>query len=122
MPYDGVENFMLFSQNSTILNGLNPSNYTISYHLSQVDANSNSNPLSNNYQNIVQSQELFVRLESNSNNVCYDTTSFFIKVFKKPIVNPINDISVCDDSSNDGIELFDFSNQESTVLGLLNKG
>jgi gliding motility-associated-like protein len=117
VPYDGIENFTLFSQNSSILNGLNSSNYTISYHLSQAEAISNSNSLPNNYQNIVQSQEIFVRLKSNSNSVCYDTTSFFIHVFKKPIINPINNISICDNSSNDGIEVFDFSNQATIVLG-----
>jgi gliding motility-associated-like protein len=117
VPYDGIENFTLFSQNSSILNGLNSSNYTISYHLSQAEAISNSNSLPNNYQNIVQSQEIFVRLQSNSNSVCFDTTTFFIKVFKKPIINPINNISICDDSSNDDIEVFGFSNQATIVLG-----
>jgi gliding motility-associated-like protein len=117
VPYDGIENFTLFSQNSSILNGLNSSNYTITYHLSQAEAISNSNVLPNNYQNIVQSQEIFVRLQSNSNSVCYDTTSFFIKVSKKPIINPINNISLCDDPSNDGLEVFDFSNQATIVLG-----
>ncbi|WP_339837623.1 T9SS type B sorting domain-containing protein [uncultured Flavobacterium sp.] len=117
LPYDGIENFTLFNQNSTILNGLNPSNYIITYHLSQAEADSNSNSLPNNYQNSTQSQQIFVRLQSNSNSVCYDITSFIIKVFKKPIINAITNISLCDDSSNDGLENFDFSNQLLTVLG-----
>ena len=115
-PYDGVEVFTLNSQNTSILNGLNPLDYTISYHLTLSDAENNTNPLINNYQNISQSQEIFVRLQSNNDTLCYDTTNFFIKVFKEPILNPLPTISVCDDSTNDGKEVFDFSNQIITAL------
>lgn len=117
VPYDGFENFNLISQNNIILNGLNPVNYTISYHLSQNDANNNLSPLPNIYQNITQSQEIFARLQSNTDSLCYDTTSFFIKVYKQPILNNVSNLSICDDTSNDGIELFDIISQTSLILG-----
>ena len=46
------------------------------------------------------------------------TTSKEITIVPQPIANTVNDIELCDDVSNNGIEAVDFTTTMSTVLGL----
>lgn len=46
------------------------------------------------------------------------TTSKPITIVAQPMANPVNDISVCDDDSNDGMELIDFTPIRNSVLDI----
>jgi gliding motility-associated-like protein len=114
---DGVAVFNLNTNISTILGTQSASQLGISYHLSQNDANTNSNPLPLNFQNTSNPQTIFVRVENNQKQSCFATTSFQIGLYKMPIANQPQDMFLCDDQSNDGDEVFDLSQQNNTVLG-----
>ena len=114
---NGVETFNLSSQNSMILGNQTASDFIITYHLSQNEANSKLNALPLNYQNISNPQTIYVRVENAQNTLCFASTSFQIGVNKMPIANPLLDIETCDDSTNNGVELFDLSLNNQTVLG-----
>ncbi len=114
---DGIASYNLGSLNSVVLGSQSGADYTVSYHLNQADADSNSNALAFNYQNISNPQTIYVRIENNLNVNCYATTSFQIGVNKMPIANSLQDLYTCDDSSNDGIETFNLSSQTSALLG-----
>lgn len=114
---DGVTNFNLSNLNPSILGSQPASDYSISYHLNQADADSNSNALAFNYQNISNPQTIYVRIENNLNVNCYATTSFQIGVNKMPIANSLQDLYTCDDSSNDGVETFNLGLQTPLLLG-----
>jgi len=71
------------------------------------------------YQNTLPEETIYVRIENKLNTTCFLTTSFKIKVSKQPTLNVLQDITVCDDASNDGIEKFDLFSQNSSVLGIM---
>lgn len=114
---DGTEIFNLQNNNNTILGMQNPSQFAVSYHISQNEANTNSSPLPINYQNTTNPQTIFARLENNQNPTCFATTSFQIGLYKFPMANQPQNLFVCDDASNDGVETFDLSLQNSNVMG-----
>ncbi|RKE97936.1 choice-of-anchor L domain-containing protein, partial [Ichthyenterobacterium magnum] len=87
-----------------------------SYHTSQADANSNSNPLPTNYTYLTTSDTIFVRLEYALTG-CSTTYDFDLIVNPLPIANMPSTFLACDDATNDGVELIDLSLQENAVLG-----
>lgn len=76
---DGFTTFDLTTKANEILNGLNPSQYIVSYYESEVDAQASNNAIANptNYANTAQSMQiLWVRVEDiNTVEACYGLTS-----------------------------------------------
>lgn len=73
-------NFDLTSKNSLLLGNLNPAETTISFHLSQDDANNNVNAIANplNYSSSASSKTIYARIDNNG----IITTNFFdLKVY-----------------------------------------
>src|SRR5690606_33689862 len=88
-------------QEPGILGGANPDDYTISYHLTQLDAMGNIGPFPNPtaYANITNPQQIWVRLVDNIIN-CVEVGSFNIEFFLNPIVvsqEDLTDYELCDD-------------------------
>ena len=71
---DGFESFDLNSQTATILNG--QTGVSLTYHPTQADADANSNALGSPYTNISNPQTIFVRVENDSNTLCFETIIF----------------------------------------------
>ncbi|MFT5249934.1 MAG: gliding motility-associated-like protein [bacterium] len=101
-----------------VLNGQDPTLFDITYHLSQIDADSGANPITSPYYNTTPSPiGISVRIENNQYTDCYTTTSFDLSVLDLPIAISIADVEVCDDD-NDGFFSFDFSElYNATILG-----
>lgn len=95
--------------------------FSTHYFESQDDADNNENEITFPYQNISNPQEIFVRIDNNEFSNCYDTTSFFIEIFNTPIINPIDDIEICDDDSDgntmNGQTVYDLESLNSIILG-----
>ena len=66
---DGLANFQLNLANSQIIE--NPSDFTISYHLTENESFNNENSLNTPFQNTEENQVLFVRVESEFGCVSY---------------------------------------------------
>lgn len=113
---DGEHVFSLLDYNTEVLNGQPSTLFGISYHTSQNDADINNSPLSNSYLSNITSETIFVRIENNNNTSCFDTTSFQIGVSYLPIATQPENISICDDESNDGFEAFNLSNVNTEIL------
>jgi gliding motility-associated-like protein len=94
-PFDGKERFDLSSQDDDILNGQDSSLFTVSYYLSQSNANNRINPLPANYENANDSEIIYARVENNSFNGCYDTSSFMLDVFSRPTIPNQGPITIC---------------------------
>jgi gliding motility-associated-like protein len=93
-----------------VLGTQDASAYNITYHASQLDADSGASALPTNYYNTVpNAQEIFIRIENVLNTDCYDTTSFNL------LVNPLPAVSdallfQCDyDGNPDGFTLFNLT-------------
>ncbi|MEZ4803300.1 MAG: choice-of-anchor L domain-containing protein [Gelidibacter sp.] len=111
-------NFDLTENNPLILGSItDTSSYVITYHESQSDADSDMNSIANpSTYSGTDGQIIYARLEYQSSG-CYDTSSFTINIIDEPTINPVPDLMVCDDVSNDGFEQFDLESQTATILG-----
>ncbi|PZX39017.1 gliding motility-associated-like protein [Nonlabens dokdonensis] len=94
------------------------SNSTISYHLSQQDAENDVNPITNpsafNNTN-ARIQTIFIRFESNTNGCA---TVVPVQLFTNLLLDRTNirDFIACDDISNDGIEEFGMDIIATTII------
>ena len=79
--------FDLSNKNAEILLMQTASNYTISYHTSQSDADNDINPLALNYTNSTNPETVYARIELNNGNSCFDTTSFNLTVNPNPLLD-----------------------------------
>jgi len=78
----GIGTFDLDSQIPTILDGQDPALFNTSFHLSQLEAEANTNPLSNTaaYNNTNNPESIFVRVEKVSDEDCFSVVSFELTV------------------------------------------
>ncbi|MCX7552152.1 T9SS type B sorting domain-containing protein [Xanthomarina sp. F2636L] len=88
---DGFWDFNMLALSNVVLGTQHATQFSVSFHTNLTDANTNSNSLPNNYTNQVayQAETIYVRIESNVNPDCYETTSFVIDVFDMPTTIPV---------------------------------
>ncbi|MCF1420378.1 T9SS type B sorting domain-containing protein [Mangrovimonas futianensis] len=111
--------FDLTQQTSQVLGNQNPENYTVTYHLSQSDADTGNNPISTTFTNTTSPQTIYVRVVHNTLEICHGTTSFQIIVGYPPSLSDSENIMVCDGSSivlqaDQGYDAYLWSTGQST--------
>nr|WP_286943722.1 T9SS type B sorting domain-containing protein [Allomuricauda sp.] len=113
---DGRAYFDLTMAEAEIIGAQNPSGLVVSYHGSQADADTNSNPLpATNYESIGYQNTLYVRVSNASDPSCYATTSFGLLIYDMPVAPTVTDWQVCDDD-NDGLYFFDLREKNAEIL------
>lgn len=120
-----IQSFNLTSQVPVMLGSLDPADFTITFHTSEADAISASNPISDvsSYENITAFQQtIYVRVEDNTTGCLTSELSFDLVVNAVPIVNPVSDLEICDDDSdgsarNGFSQSFDLESQSAAILG-----
>lgn len=98
---NSVASFDFSFQTNDVYGNQDQTQFSVSYHTTQLDADNNTNEIVGFFENTMSPQEIFVRIENNDFTDCYDTTSFFIEVFNAQIENTLKDLYVCD-NGNDG--------------------
>jgi len=87
-------------QETAILNGLNPSQYRITYYTSEAAANTGVGSIPDPKvlsTTLAQSpQTIWARIENNQNSICYTTVNFNIIISPLPPVDQIQDVVACD--------------------------
>ena len=114
---DGFEAFDLTVTIPEILNGLNPSLYTITFYTSLADAQNEMAPIANpsSYLNTFNPHTIFVRVLENANPTNFAITSFDLIVYPLPsIVQPSN--LVIYQSPFVGTATFDLSTQNAFLI------
>ncbi|WP_299125317.1 PKD domain-containing protein, partial [uncultured Winogradskyella sp.] len=105
--------------NTTIVlaSATNTSDLVVTYHNSLADADSDSAAIAGagSYSG-TDGETIFIRVEYLVSG-CYEVLSFTLNVAGQPTINPVIDLELCDDVSNDGVEEFDLSLQSAAVLG-----
>lgn len=91
--------FNLRSQDIAILNGQSPSLYTVTYHLTQVDADGGTNALPDDFINTVNNQEIFARVVHNLISICHEVISFKLVVKQIPVLTMDTQFYVCESGS-----------------------
>ncbi|MBC8753740.1 T9SS type A sorting domain-containing protein [Kordia sp. YSTF-M3] len=105
---DGVECFDFTFLIPQILGSQNPSDYTVTFHATQFDADSDFNPLPIPYCSSSTAETIFVRLEDNaSGGAMFDTTSFDILLNPLPVVTLPEDSIRCVDATGMLLNPFD---------------
>ncbi len=112
---DGLYNFDFSLKDAEILGTLNATDYMISYHENQTDANAGVNAIAGPYQNTSNPQTIYFRIKNNSNPSCSSTGNFTIQVFDEPTASQPTDIIICD-TDETGRYQFDLSEKDSEVL------
>ncbi|WP_052184187.1 T9SS type B sorting domain-containing protein [Psychroserpens sp. Hel_I_66] len=112
---DEIETFNLFEQTATVLGSQSESNFTVTYHISENDANAGEEPLSNDFTG-ENGEIIHVRIENNSTG-CYSLTSFELVINPHP--NTPSTITNCDDDY-DAITTFDLTQVESQLFEIPN--
>ncbi|SDS75761.1 T9SS type B sorting domain-containing protein [Winogradskyella sediminis] len=111
--------FNLESNTPVVLaSATNASDLVVTYHNSLTDAEGDLSaiPDSGNYTG-TDGETIYVRIEY-SNSGCFDVFPFVLNVSGQPTINPVSDLELCDDESNDGFETFDLSSQTLGILGV----
>ncbi|MBS3738309.1 MAG: choice-of-anchor L domain-containing protein, partial [Psychroflexus sp.] len=118
----GQTEFDLTAQNSSVFGtNQNSTTHSISYHISQADADGGVNPIAtpNNYTSTDSPQTIWVRVQNNDDPSCYALESFNLIVIEQPeIVNNPIDLSLCGDFTNS--QIFDLTQNNAGILGILN--
>lgn len=113
---DGVVEFDLDTKTPDIIGIQDTTQFTVSYHATQADADIGDNPLPFNYDTTTTAVTTFyARIENNNREACYDTTSFTVQGFFVT-ANTIPDALICDDN-NDGFWDINLSDYDATILG-----
>ncbi|WP_303315944.1 T9SS type A sorting domain-containing protein [Flavivirga abyssicola] len=104
---DGIIATDLATYDVTILGDQNSDNFTVSYYLTQADAETKMNQLPTIY-NISNSETIYARVDESIGGT-YSVTSFSFSVYIPPLVSLLEPYEICDDESGDGFALFDLS-------------
>ncbi|MDO1499998.1 choice-of-anchor L domain-containing protein [Winogradskyella maritima] len=93
----------------------NTDGFTVSYYLTEEDADSNLNQLPDFYSNTTNPFTVFTRVRSSA-TFCADINSFQITVGEAPMTNPPNNIVVCDDDQ-DGFSIVNLNSVTTDIIG-----
>ncbi|WP_289044968.1 T9SS type B sorting domain-containing protein [uncultured Olleya sp.] len=106
---------------TAILNGQNPLNFDVTFHLSQLDADLKQNQLPYSYETNNTQETIFARIFNLGNNNCYDTTSFNVEIYNTPVIDNLSDYETCDDTTDgddtNGQTSIDLTNFNMQVFG-----
>ncbi len=111
---DGFETFDLSTKDAEVLGSVPPSNYNISYHYTDANAQANLNPILVPIQNTSNPQTIYVRIEDIDNG-CLAFSSFNLIVGSLPNPTPPTDLDVCDDATPDGITQIDLTQKNVEI-------
>jgi gliding motility-associated-like protein len=117
---DGRAVFDLESQTLTVLGAQPASDFNVKYYTSLANAESGNNALSSPFTNTINPQPIYVRVERANETSCYSTSGtplFNLIVDYRAVANQPSSYEICDDLTNDGIEQFDLTSQDVTILG-----
>ena len=93
--FDGLLEFDLLQQNSSIIGSQNPNLFTITYHNSELQANENNSALETDYM-AFDSEIIYARIENNTTG-CYSITQFAVVINPLPVID-IEDQVICIDN------------------------
>lgn len=116
LPF-GVSEFDLTLKTEEILNGLNPSEYNISFHLTETDAVSNSNSIASNFQNTeLETQRVFTRVEEIATQ-CFGTVPIDLIVIPLPSAFDTTLIQCDEDGIPEGFTTFNLNQAIDAITG-----
>ncbi len=115
---DGKMPFNLEQQTTVVLGSQLPSDFRVTYHETQAEANSNSNPLTSPFTNTIPNlQTIFIRVEEIGLESCFETAQFDLVVNPLPQLVVSTPLEVCDDGTPDGTTQIDLTEKDDEIRG-----
>lgn len=119
---DGIGTFDITDLSSQITTA-NPS-YTVSYHLTESDANIDASPLGNMFQNTIPfNQRIYARIEDSTSG-CYILEELDLAVNAGPFYNEPQNYNICDDlddgDNTNGISIFNLNDVTDAITNGFN--
>jgi gliding motility-associated-like protein len=115
---NGQKATILTDFDATILGTQDISLYNITYHLTQAEANNNTNALASPYYNANPfAFQIFARIENRLKTDCFDTTEFTVNVNPIPEALDANLIQCDEDGVNDGLTSFNLAEANDNLNG-----
>lgn len=111
---DDIEIFNVSTKEPDILASVPASTYSISYHLTAIDAQNETGVVSGSFQNTSNPQTLFVRIEDIING-CLAFQNFDLIVNPLPIITSPTILIECDDLTADGFTTIDLSQKDDEI-------
>ncbi|HMC01855.1 MAG TPA: choice-of-anchor L domain-containing protein [Flavobacteriaceae bacterium] len=96
----------------------NVNNVTISYHNTQNEADTNTNPIGTTFNYTASNHTVYVRV-TDADSGCPIVSSFTLQINQNPIANQPQNMIACDDDY-DGVLTFDLSVQDAEIVGAQN--
>lgn len=106
----------LTQHDSRILGGQTDSSLKVGYFLSEEDAEDHDNMLSGSYNLAAVTTTIYAKVYHENNEECAEYINFKI-ILSPAYANLASTLLACDDSSLDGVEVFNFDSQSSVILG-----
>lgn len=117
---DQTETFDLSTKNAeldVVISEIPFTTYSISYHFSDSEARNNSGAITAPFQNSINPQPIFVRIEDLDSG-CFAYTNFDLVVNIIPNITNPTPLEVCDsDSQPDGLTLIDLTQKNDEITG-----
>jgi gliding motility-associated-like protein len=91
---------------------------TIEFYTSELDAQQQQNSIADPFafENTSSPQTVYLRFISDIDNDCNRIEPLLLQVLYQPVIIAQEPLTVCDDSTNNGIETFNLSNQSQSIL------
>jgi gliding motility-associated-like protein len=106
---DQIEVFDLYSHGLAFFISEDPADFEMSFHPTRQDAVEDLRELNGAYTNTVVREQIYARLSYRDLPTCVHINSFFIEVAYQPEIPFIEELTSCDDSSNDRREVFELT-------------
>ncbi|RWW92015.1 hypothetical protein [Flavobacterium cerinum] len=116
---DGEAVFNLTTKAAEVLGTLNPALYSVSYYLTQANAEAGTPAIGNPISYLSESGEVFIKVTNNATG-CYDIVKLKLIVNLLPTaVQPTVALTLCDVTAPlmDGIEIFDLTSVIPSIIG-----
>lgn len=112
---DGVEMFNILQVAQEAVEG--QLLFDISFYLTIEDATAQINPINGeSFENTATPQSVFVRFQSDPDGACVVVREVILELVNQPQFPLINDLTICDDLSNDGVGIFDLTGQSQSII------
>ena len=112
---NGISNFDLTLNETILLNGKSPANFSFLYFTDSAFSNLINNPSSYN-NDVPFTQPIYVRIQNNLDNTCFVDTSFNIVVNALPVIEPSIVFKNCDeDGTPDGFTIFNLNEANDII-------
>lgn len=108
---DRTADFLLVEKDNEILNG------QLGKEVHYFEDAAFTSPIDKNavYNNLTPSQTIYVIVDNITDENCFASTSFTIQVAPDPVYNSPSQYLICDDTSNDEVEIFDLDTKTAEI-------